>query len=192
VLSRRFDVPVDQTLGDVEAVIAAVQQLSASRSGSGRRPTLAGTAVVARSWWRLPWSYRVAAAEVTAVVMAVELGLRVGDLERLSRWMRVPLATGSAPVPVSGPDDVSGLTDRELLIHGAVAWVLARWLFDGTCLRRALTFGWFVRRHHPVLRLGMTTDDSRVAHAWIEFNGLAFDAQPVTGSFVTGDVGQLP
>jgi hypothetical protein len=191
-LSRRFGVPEAQTLDDVEAVISAVSAMSSARTGSGRLPTVAGVISVARSWWRLPVSYRLAAAEVTAVVVAVEVGLRAVDLDRLSRWMRVPLSTDDASLPVSGADDLSALSEREVLIHGAVSWVLARWLFDGTCLRRALTFGWFVRRHHPVLRLGMTADDGRVAHAWIEFDGLAFDAQPVAGTFVAGSAGQLP
>jgi hypothetical protein len=187
VLSRRFDVPLDRTLTDVQAVIDAVGDMSASRTGSGRRPTVAGVASVLRSWWRLPaGSYRLAAVQATLVVMVVEVGLRLVDLDRLSRWMQVPLATDPMPAPASGPDDLTVLSDREVLLHGAVAWVLARWLFDGTCLRRALTFGWFVRRHRPVLRLGMTADDGSVAHAWIEFDGRAFDAQPVSGTFTSG------
>jgi hypothetical protein len=190
VLAQRFGVPFDQALGDVSAVVAAVKGMSAPRTGNGRRPTVAGVRVVTRSWWRQPWRYRLATLEVTLVVAVTEIGLKISDVSRLARWMRVPLATDQAIPPAIGPDDLSILTERERRVHWAVYWVMARWLYDGTCLRRALVFGWFLRRRGPVLRLGMLDDQAALAHAWIEVRGRAFNAQPVTGTFVSGITGR--
>jgi hypothetical protein len=117
--------------------------------------------------------------------VAVEIGLKCTDITRLARWMGVPLATDTVAPPAIGPDDLSILTERERRLHWAVYWVMARWLYDGTCLRRALAFGWILRRRAPVLRLGMLDDQGTLAHAWIEVEGRAFNSQPVTSTFAT-------
>lgn len=147
---------------------------------------MAGLRVVTRSWWRQAWRYRWACVEVTLVVIAIEIGLKVTDVAHLARWMGVPLSTEHVPPPAIGPDDVSGLTEHEQRLHWALCWVMARWIYDGTCLRRALAFGWVLRRRSPVLRLGMLDEVGVVAHAWIEVEGTVFNAQPVTGTFASG------
>jgi hypothetical protein len=185
-LSKQFRIPFEQAFGDVSSVVAAVKGMSAPRTTKGRRPTVAGVRVVTRSWWRQSWRYRLASVEVTLVVIAIEIGLKVTDVGRLARWIGVPLSTEELPPPALGPDDVSGLTEREQRVHWALYWVMARWLYDGTCLRRALAFGWFLRRRGPVLRLGMLDDAGTIAHAWIEVEGRVFNAQPVTGTFAAG------
>jgi hypothetical protein len=164
--------------------------MSAPRMSRGRRPTVAGVRVVTRSWWHQSWLYRLAIVEVTLVVVVIEIGLKLTDVSRLARWMGVPLATDDAAPPAISPDDMRGLTERERRIHLALHWVMARWLYDGTCLRRALTLGWFLRRRGPVLRLGMLTEQGTVAHAWIEVEGRAFNAQPVTAIFSSGATGR--
>jgi hypothetical protein len=187
-LARRFEIPVEQAMGDVGAVVAAVKGMSAPRTNRGRRPTVAGVRVVTQSWWQLPWRFRWAAVQAALVVVAIEVGLAVLTVSRLARWMRVPLATDGAAPPLVGPDDLSALNPGEQRAHWAVQWVLARWVYDATCLRRALAFGWFLRRSGPVLRLGMIDDEGVTAHAWIEVGGQAFNASTVTGSFVAGAV----
>jgi Transglutaminase-like superfamily/Coenzyme PQQ synthesis protein D (PqqD) len=189
-LSRQFGIPFEQALGDVSAVVAAVKGMSAPRTNKGRRPTVAGVRVVTRSWWNQSWRYRWASLEVSLVVMAIEIGLKVTDVGHLAGWMGVPLSTEEAPPPAIGPDDVSGLTDHEQRLHWALYWVMNRWLYDGTCLRRALAFGWFLRRRGPVLRLGMLDEAGTIAHAWIEVDGMVFNAQPVTGTFAAGGSGR--
>lgn len=186
VLTGRFDVPFEQALADVTGVIDAVQSMTARRTGTGRRPTVAGIRVVTRSWRRLSWRLRLATLGVTMVVIGIEAGLLVTDIATLARWMGVPLATDDVTPPPIRPDDLSELTLREQYWYWAVHWVVTRWIFDGTCLRRALALGWFLRRRHPVLRLGMIDHEDTVAHAWIEVDGRAFDAQPVVGAFATG------
>jgi len=182
-LVERYGIPYERALGDVAAVVAAVQGLTAQRVNRGRRPTVAGVRVVAQSWRRLSWRYRFTAILATGVMVVVEVGLKLVSLSRLARWMGVPLATDQAPPPVAGPDDLGILTGDEQRAYWALGWVLARWLYDGTCLRRALALGWFLRRRGPVLRLGMIDDAGPVAHAWIEIEGRAFNAQPVTATF---------
>jgi Transglutaminase-like superfamily/Coenzyme PQQ synthesis protein D (PqqD) len=191
-LAQRFGIPIEQALGDVGAVVAAVRGLSAERTDRGRRPTVAGVRVVTQSWWQLPWRFRMAVVQAAMVVVAIEIGLAVFSLSRLARMIRVPLATDGAVPPLVGPDDLSGLNPGEQRAHWAVQWVLARWIYDATCLRRALAFGWFLRRRDPVLRLGMIDDQGATAHAWIEVDGRAFNASTVTGSFVTGAVPSGP
>jgi len=185
-LSKRFGIGFDQALADVGAVVENVRSLSAARMGRGRRPTVTGFLAVARSWLRQPWRTRITIIEVATVVLCIELGLKLTDVSRLARRLHVPLASDSSAVPIAGPDDVSGLSLRERRVYWSVNWVMARWLFDGTCLRRALTFGWFLRRREPVLRLGMIDDEGHVAHAWIEVGGQAFDTREITRTFVSG------
>jgi hypothetical protein len=185
VLSNQFDISFTQALDDVIAVVVSVNDLAARRVSRLRRPSVAGTYIVFRAWWRQSRRYRLATLQVALMVMFVEVGLKVTDVARLARWMHVPLATDDSPLPAPGPDDMSGLSERELRVYWAINWVMVRWLYDGTCLRRALTFGWFLRGRHPVLRLGMIDEGDSMAHAWIEVEGRAFNSQTVTGSFAS-------
>jgi len=118
----------------------------------------------------------------------IEAGLAFLSLPTLARTLGVPLATGQGAVPMDiDPDEALALlADRELRALWAVGWVLERWLFDETCLRRSLAFGWFIRRRRPVLRLGMIDDLESIAHAWVEAQGRAFDSAAVTGTFGSG------
>lgn len=181
-LAALYGIEPARAQGDVGAVVGAVQGLSAPRTGRGRRPTVAGVRVVTRSWWRQPWRYRMTSLQVVAVAAVVEVGLRTTGVDRLARLLGVPLATGGAPAPALGVGDAGFLSERERRVHWALFWVMTRWLYDGTCLRRALVLGWFLRRRHPVLRLGMLSEGD-VAHAWIEVDGRALNTEPVTGVF---------
>jgi hypothetical protein len=185
-LVSRFGIPLSSASADVEAVIAAVQDLSAPRIDRGRYPTLAGTRVVFKQWWRLPSAHRIATVRAVAIVLIAEVGLATLTLERLARLMGVPLSADRRGPPLASSEDLNRLSQPEQRAYWAVSWVLNRWLFDGTCLRQALAFGWFIRRRHPVLRLGMTDEDGTVAHAWVEAVGVAFNPSKVTDSFVTG------
>jgi hypothetical protein len=185
-LVEKYGISYDRAWQDVGAVVAAVQGLTAPRLNRGRRPTVAGVRVVAQSWRRLSWSYRWTTVQATCAMVAVELGLHLVSVARLARWMGVPLAVDQASPPVAGPDDLGTLNGAEQRAYWALGWVLARWLYDGTCLRRSLALGWFLRRRHPVLRLGMIDGVGPTAHAWIEIDGRAFNSQPVTGTFSLG------
>jgi hypothetical protein len=185
-LAESFGISEDRAQSDVLSVIQSVRGLSAPRLHRGRRPTLAGSSAVIHYWRRLPWRLRLAVFRASLVVGLIELGLRFSDLDRLSRFLRVPLATNEVAPPAMEPDDLSGFTDDEVRLYWAIHWVMARWLYDGTCLRQALALGWFLRKRMPVLRLGMLDGDRAVAHAWIEVAGRSFNVQPVSGTFRSG------
>jgi hypothetical protein len=188
-LSKQYGIALPQALSDVRAVVSSVRNLGAVRENKGRHPTVAGVTHVARSWWRQPWTLRLTIFEVTLVVAAIEVGLKLTDVSRLGSLLGVPLGTDEVPPPAAGPDDLSGLSERKRRAYWSVDWVMQRWLYDGTCLRRALALGWMLRDRHPVLRLGMIDNAEMVAHAWIEVDGKAFGAQEVKSAFVSGHAG---
>lgn len=68
------------------------------------------------------------------------------------------------------------LSDRERE-QLETAWRLLRWgPFNGTCLRRAVVGGYFLRTRGPLLRIGVTkTNGSVAAHAWVEVAGVGLD-----------------
>lgn len=187
LLARRFRIDVDVAMTDVSAVSRSVGTLSSEPSTPGRQATPRGTLAVARSWWRKPLRQRWAIWKAACVVLVVEVGLKRVDLPRLSSWMRVPLdATPDQVQPTEAPDLLERLDERERLVHWAVVWVLDRWVFDATCLRRALAFGFFLRHRRPVLRMGVLErdpGDEPLAHAWIEAEGSVYNALAVTGTF---------
>jgi hypothetical protein len=193
-LSSRYSIPAERATTDVESVLSAISSLKASRSSTPRRPSLSGSMETIRSWWGLPPTLKIPVVQATAVVIVVEAGIRFTDVARLAGLMRVPLSAEppvrsdvSVAEPTAGGrvDDakpVTTLTTREQRNYVATMWVLDRWLYDGTCLRRALVSGYFLRRHHPSLRLGLI-DDGETSHAWIEAEGQSFNAVPVSGTF---------
>jgi hypothetical protein len=190
-LADRYDIPVDRAAADVATVVTAVTRLRSERIGRPRRPTVGGVATEARKWWRLSTPLKVAVVRAAAMVVVVEVGLWTLDLRRLADRMGVPLITGtSVAARTAGEDDPDVLTPRERRELWATVWVLDRWVFDGTCLRRALVTGYFLRRRHPELRLGLI-GEGETSHAWVEAGGMSFNAQPVTGQF-TATSGSRP
>ncbi len=185
VLSTRYGLPSSRAEADVASVVTAIAGLHADRASRPRRPTGSGSLHVLRAWLRLPPGRMVAVAKAVGAVLAVEVGLRTGDLEQVARRFRVPLATGSAPATRADDEaNVAALTPREQRDYWAATWALDRWIYDGTCLRRALVTGWFLRRHRPELHLGLI-GDGETSHAWIEAEGMSFNAVPVTGRFTS-------
>jgi len=191
-LAARFDLSSKRARADVDSVIAAMASQRAERKGRARRPTATGMARVVGAWWRLPARSRRAALHAVVVVTAVEVGLRVIDLARLARWIGAPLTTDPTSPPDVARHDLHVLDAREREADAALAWVLARWSFDPTCLRRSLALGWFLRRRHPRLRLGLVPADTPSAHAWLEADGALFNAVPVVAMFSAEPVLQHP
>jgi len=185
-LADRYDIPVERAEIDVGSVITTISRLRASRASHGRRPGITGMRRTLREWWSLPARLRLDVVRTTAVVVVAEIGLRTTDIARLADLMRVPLATQMADIPTIAPLDRSRLTSGEERLQWATGWTLDRWVYDGTCLRRALVSGFFLRRHHPVLRLGLIGEGQN-AHAWVEAEGMSFDASGVTDTFVAVD-----
>ena len=141
---------------------------------------------MARGWSRLAFGMKTATIYATALVVAVEVLLRFQPIDRASRWLRAPLFDGSDHVDLP-PLDGSCLTDRERRLLGALAWVQQAWLFDATCLRRALAAGWVLRRRRPRLCLGLTGTHDVLAHAWLVLEGRSLDGLPGAPLFKRGD-----
>jgi hypothetical protein len=128
-----------------------------------------------RTLLRMPprrWRDLVVAAVVAA---RVERALRAGGLAHAARigGVRVGMTGSAADV---GTIHQMSFTERERE-QLDTAWRLLRQPpFNGTCLRRALVGGYFVRHRDPLLRIGVTKVDGEVAaHAWLEIDGVSLD-----------------
>lgn len=184
-LARRLQIPGDQAERDVAHVAAAVRALSRSRATGGRRPTLRGGMAELRRWRSLPRGRRRAACSATVIVATVELGLRFCRIERLAWLLGVPVDATPADPPPAGTDDVGDLSPDELVSCWAVDWVLGRWTYDATCLRRSLALGFVLRKRHPRLRLGLM-EDGVTAHAWVVGTRFVVNASTVATVFSAG------
>ena len=187
-LAARVCISVERAEVDVASVVGTLAGLRHSRSSRIRVPSADGVISTVKEWWALPVMLRLAVAKAALAVLAVEIGLRSTDVRTLSQVVRVPLAAGMTTVPKAKVDaGAEGLSLEEGRAYWATGWVLDRWVFPGTCLRRALVTSFFLRRHHPMLRLGLV-GEGQTTHAWVEAEGMVFNATEVTGDFVpTGD-----
>ncbi|GAA0336006.1 hypothetical protein GCM10009529_13200 [Micropruina glycogenica] len=114
---------------------------------------------------------------LTAAALAIraEVAIRRHGVAGAARVGGLQLAMDGAAAPVASPTE-AGLTDRELE-QLDIAWRMLRWgPFNGTCLRRAVVGGYFLRHHEPLLRIGVTKIDGKVAaHAWVEVGAVGLD-----------------
>lgn len=196
-LAERVEIPLRRAEEDVRSVVSSLDRLQRQVPRRPRRPGVRTTAHEIRAWWTLPIRARWAVAQVVVALCAVEIGLRVLNVQRTARLFRTPLAgpgvggevTGSsgpggqrveyAPVP---PGDPGQLRPSEQRVLRAIDWVAVRWLNPVTCLRWALITGFFLRRRRPVLRLGLMAD-GLTAHAWVEAEGGGWGMEDVVGTF---------
>jgi hypothetical protein len=177
VLAARHGRPTDEIQADVDRVLHTLQHTSLPATTRPRHPTWRGGAAVALRWSRLPLSAKVATVYASGLVVAVEALLYLGHIDRMSRWLGTPLLDSSEGEDLP-PFDPASLSSRERMLLGALASVQRRWLFDATCLRRALTAGWILRRRRPRLCLGLTSADGALAHAWLVIDGHTIDGLP--------------
>lgn len=114
-----------------------------------------------------------------AAVIAVraESAIRRSGVTGAARVGGLQLAMDGVKAPV-GAAAAAGLTERELE-QLDTAWRVLRWgPFNGTCLRRAVVGGYFLRRRRPLLRIGVAKAQGAVAaHAWVEVGGVALDPE---------------
>lgn len=111
---------------------------------------------------RLQMSSRSAAARVLALAVVVEAALRVTEFPKLVRRLGISLVSRPAGQPLPSAPSL-----KELV--ATVDRILRRWPEDGRCLRRALVLGLLLRRHSPVIRIGVVRERGVVrAHAWLE------------------------
>jgi hypothetical protein len=120
-------------------------------------------------------------AALTSVLLAIELGLHLSRVDRVAAVLRVRFREGGALTDGSPPP----VSRRERRWLRNAARVLRRWPLDATCLRRSLLVGWILRRHEPLLVLGVRTDGATIAaHAWIRIGERDLDPEaPAYASF---------
>jgi hypothetical protein len=119
-----------------------------------------------RAFWQLPLAEKlqygrllVLAVTVEAAVRAMPIGLVTRTFGIETKWTAPDLAPKQADLRPSELRDVY----RTLRI-------MRNWPFaDASCLRQAIMVSLLLRRHSPVLCLGIGKDPSgMLAHAWVE------------------------
>jgi hypothetical protein len=110
-----------------------------------------------------------------AVAFAVEVGLAISTLPRLTKLFGIRLAEDSGDEPTGRATDVAPEWFRRR--SAAVRSVFRHWPFGDTCLRRSLVLGQRIRRLGPVLVIGVRHDEhgKLTAHAWLTVGGVALD-----------------
>jgi hypothetical protein len=105
-------------------------------------------------------------------MLVVEATVRWVPLPNLSRALGVPLDSTTEPPKEKSPP--LNLTRWQMEQLHTLAPLADRWPFaDGPCLRQSIVAGHVLRRHHPVLRLGVAPQtDGLLAHAWLEVGGV--------------------
>jgi hypothetical protein len=106
-------------------------------------------------------------------MLVVEITLRWVSLPTLSKRLGVPLDSTTERSNGIQPDFT--LTRWQAGQLRTLAPVAARWPFaDGPCLRQSIVAGHVLRRHRPVLRLGVASPSEGLqAHAWVEVGGVS-------------------
>jgi hypothetical protein len=176
-LAQRHELDPDMAIEYVTSVLEQIRGARAVGETSMRRPSLRGGASVVWQWARLPVRSKFAVAEMTVLVAGIEFALRVFPIDIVARRAGAPLAVGrGVNDPGLAEIDMSKLADREQLRLAAADWTLARWVFDATCLRKALLYGWVLRSHGPELHIGLLGKGDALAHAWLAVDGSTIGA----------------
>jgi hypothetical protein len=190
-LARRYGLSPQRAQEDVAGALRAIEGQSSSGGGRSRRPTRRGTLAVAKGWLHLGRREKAGAIGAAALVGVVELLLHTVRVDRAARLLRTPLLDGPGGEELAAFDfSALTLSERDHLL--ALAWVQRIWLWDATCLRRALATGWALRRRHPRLCIGLTGTEDVLAHAWLVVEGRAVDGLPGAQVFRRATTGPSP
>jgi hypothetical protein len=121
---------------------------------------------------RLPVRDQLTTFRVLALAAVVEAAVRTLPLPRLARWLGIALVA-----PARSATPLRPLDEAERRQVRAVERVMRRWsIAPGPCLRKALVMGYFLRRHEPVLRIGVMRRNGLVlAHAWLDFGDVSIN-----------------
>jgi hypothetical protein len=188
-LAERHGLSPDTSRRHVQQVLTAFADATTPASRRARVPSVGGSARVLGQWLSFSAPLKVATAYVAGVVVVVEALVRLRPVDQAARWLRSPLVTTDPGV--LPPLERGLLTDRELMLLGSLRWVQRLWLWDETCLRRALAGGWLLRRRRPGLCLGLPGSGGALAHAWLVVEGRALDALPDTVALLPLDAATL-
>lgn len=171
VMVEQHGLAREEAEAELEAVLGPFETVTRRSPAPKGRATPMEVVRAGARWLRLPPRDLFGTA-VAGVVLAVgEHRLRTADVNRTARLLGVPLSFEERPVAPNG--DVGSLTPTERRRVRQAEWVLARWRYPATCLRRSLLIGFFLRSRRPVLRLGLLPD-GQTAHAWVEAGGRSY------------------
>ena len=124
---------------------------------------MARIGTMALSLFRLPVREQVTMVRVATTAAVVEALLRTRRLPDVARLLGVGLAWSTAG---TGAPFVPGVVEQRHM--RCARRVMRHWrLANGPCLREALVVGHLLRRHRPVLVVGVAREPT-VAHAWLE------------------------
>lgn len=119
-----------------------------------------------------------ATSYVLGLYVVVETLLRLQPTARVVERFGLRMSVG-VPCQEPGPPLGRHSLSRTEEVRWAVVKRLTPLLYgdDRGCLRRAMVLGVILRRHNPVLRLGVRRgEESFTAHAWLEIDGRQIEA----------------
>ena len=124
-------------------------------------------------WRRLTRADKRLVVRAAFAVAAMSLGVRTLGLKRVLR-----AAEGAEKKAAGGAD----YTDVVHAVERA-----GRYVPGGSCLTQSLALAWLLRKHgvRAETRIGVTSDNGFLAHAWVEVDGV-----PITSE--SGYRGQTP
>ena len=119
--------------------------------------------------------HRARLAAAAGLLLLVEVALRTLPLPTVARLAGLQLLDDGR-TPSAGPVVLPWWAGARV---AAAQRVVARWPFEGPCLRESLVAGCLLRRFDPTLRIGVVRAGAGPlrAHAWIEVGGATFDSQ---------------
>jgi hypothetical protein len=133
------------------------------------------TATVPR-WRRVRPRHVVDAAQLAAlaaVLLGIEVGVRTTRVDRVASALGVRFLSGGS---LRDGAELVRVSDHERRWLRNAARLLRRWPLDATCLRRSLLTGWVLRRHEPLLVIGVRSEEGQIAaHAWIRLGDRDLD-----------------
>ncbi|WP_394855327.1 lasso peptide biosynthesis B2 protein [Rhodococcus cerastii] len=115
------------------------------------------------------------AVRLAALVVFVELALRISTVERVCRLLNV-----SFDVSTRASSDLYDLSDPHVVrSQRRVERVSRRIGMGDRCLRRCMVLAIEIRGHAPVLRIGVrrSNDKRFAAHSWLEIGGGSLDPE---------------
>ncbi len=163
---------------DVASIVRAVRSAQSTRQNKARRPELRGGIRVSKEWMRLSARAKLYVAIVGLSTAGVEVALRVLSIGTVSRLVGAPLGEGQGDEANLPEVNVDQLSPRQQLSLASIEWVLQRWVYDGTCLRKALLSGIALRGRRPSLRIGLIENGSDLAHAWLRCDTFTLGSLP--------------
>ena len=106
------------------------------------------------------------------MIVVVEVAIRWRSPAAVGRLLGCPIATSAVESTARRVRDEE-LPERTVRQLRCARRVANAWPFSvGPCLRQALVGGHLIRRHQPVVRLGVDpSSPTFAAHAWLEIDG---------------------